>query len=220
MSTAYPEAARSPLAPNWFAGIAAGYERASLDMDTSARSNSDRYAIGGVIKYQSGPVMLALAGSVGKGEFDTKRPISIGGFQASPRSGHDIDYVAGMFRAAYLLDRGAGTKPFIDVNVTHLDRDAIRETGGGAANLNVAGSEETYFSVTPSIEFGRDIDRGNGRILRPFLRAGVAVYDDTDQSLLASFAGAPPGVAPFRITTDFDDVLADIESRPQRFRGC
>ena len=208
------------LAPNWFVGIAAGYEDASLDTDSGARSDSDRYAIGGVVKYQSGPVMLALAGSAGKGEFDTRRAIDIGGFQATPGSEHDVDYLAGMFRAAYLLDRGAWyAKPFVDVNITHVDREAVRETGGGAANLNVSGGDETYYSVTPSLELGRDIDRGDGRIIRPFVRAGVTVYNDTDQALFASFAGAPAAAGGFTTTSEFDDVFADIEAGVMLFHG-
>ncbi len=131
-----------------------------------------------------------------------------------------MNYLAGMFRAAYLMDRGPWyAKPFVDVNVTHIDRDSVRETGGGAANLSVAGGSETFFSVTPSLEIGGDIDRGDGRIVRPFVRAGVTFYDDTDQALTASFAGAPAGVSSFLITTDFDDIFADVEAGVTLFDG-
>ncbi len=208
------------VAPNWFVGLAAAYEDSDLDTDTNASADTDRYMLGGVIKYQSGPVLMALAGSIGTGEVDMTRQISFGGFNATARSSYDVDHVGATFHAAYLLDRSSWyAKPFVDINVTHIDRDSVTETGGGAANLNLSGSDETYFSVTPALELGTTIDRGDGRAIRPYVRAGVTIYGDTDQSLTARFVGAPAAAGGFTSTSEFDDVFADIEAGVTLFHG-
>ena len=208
------------VAPNWFVGVAAAYEDSDLDTDANASADTDRYMLGGVIKYQSGPVLMALGGSLGTGDVDMARRIAIGGFNATARSSFDVDHVGATFHAAYLMDRSSWyAKPFVDVNVTHIDRDSVREAGAGAANLSIAGSDETYVSVTPALELGTTIDRGDGRAIRPYVRAGVTFYGDTDQSLTGSFVGAPAGVGGFTTRSEFDDIFADIEAGLTLFHG-
>ncbi len=208
------------VARRWTLGFAGAYEDASLDTDTGETADSDRYMLGGVIKYQSGRTLLALAGSVGTGDTDVTRPISIGGFNGIASSSYDVDHMGATFHAAYLMGgRSWYAKPFVDVNVTRIDREAVDETGGGAANLNVGGSDETYFSVSPALELGTTIDQGYGRAIRPYVRAGVTFYSDTDQSLLASFTAAPAGVGAFQTSSEFDDVYADLEAGLTLFRG-
>ena len=208
------------VAPNWFVGVAVAYEDGDLDTDTNVSADTDRYMLGGVIKYQSGPVLMALAGSFGSGDVDMTRRIAIGGFNATARSSFDVDHVGATLHAAILVDRSSWyAKPFVDVNVTHIDRESAQESGGGAANLTLSGSDETYFSVTPALELGTTIDRGNGRAFRPYVRAGVTFNGDTDQSLSASFAGAPAAAGSFTTTSEFDDVFADIEAGVTFFRG-
>ncbi len=103
-------------------------------------------------------------------------------------------------------------KPFVDVNVTHVERDAVTETGAGAANLTLSGSDETYVSVTPALELGTTLNTDDGGTIRPYVRAGVTFYDDTDQSLTARFASAPASVGGFTTTSEFDDTFADLEA--------
>ncbi len=212
--------AQVAVAPEWTLGVAIAYENADLDTDTGASADSDRYMLGGVIKYQSGPTLLALVGSVGTSGTDVARSLDFGGFNATARSSFDVDHMGATFHAAYLMDRGTWyAKPFVDVNITHVDRESVQETGGGGANLNVSGSDETYFSVTPALELGATIDQGYGRAIRPYVRAGVTFYSDTDQSLLASFVGAPAGVGAFQTSSEFDDVYADLEAGVTLFNG-
>jgi hypothetical protein len=49
-------------------------------------------------------------------------------------------------------------------------------------------------------------------LVRPYVRGGVTVFDETDFSVRASFAGAPSQVGTFGIKTDIDDVLADVST--------
>ena len=212
-SGAFSAGAQVALAPGWFIGGALGYETASLNTSTGAASDSDRFNIGGVLKYQRGPMLFAAAVSGGIADFETHRHIDFGGFTAQAHSEHDVTYVAGQFRAAYLLSHSRWyAKPLVDLNLTHLNRDALNETGGGAANLDVSGGDETFFSVTPAIEFGGDIYMGGNSVLRPFIKAGVTFFNDDEHALTARFAGAPGGIGGFAIESEFDDVFADIET--------
>jgi outer membrane autotransporter protein len=48
--------------------------------------------------------------------------------------------------------------------------------------------------------------------IRPFVRVGVTFLSDDGVSIATSFLGAPAGFNPFRISTKFDDVFADLET--------
>ncbi|MBI1384332.1 MAG: autotransporter domain-containing protein [Rhizobiales bacterium] len=204
--------AQLALMPDWFVGLALGYETTSLETDAGASSDGERFQVGGALKYQSGPLLLAATATGGKTNYETARSINFGGFTGVATSEHDVTYLAGQLRAAYLIDLGGWVaKPLVDVNVTHLERDAIAESGAGAANLNIASASDTIFSIAPAIEFSAELRQGDA-VMRPFLKAGVTFYDDSEQTLTASFAGAPAGTGEFTIRSSFDDVVADIEA--------
>ena len=77
----------------------------------------------------------------GVGDVETRRNISFGSQNATAHSTHDVRYVSGQARAAYLFTRGNWyVKPLVDVNVTYLDREDLTESGGGAASLAVKAS--------------------------------------------------------------------------------
>ncbi len=202
------------IAPGWSAGFGIGYEYSNLDTDTGVESDSRRYSVGGALKYQTGNLLLAGAISGGNADFDMTRRITFGGLNLSPTSGHDVSYLAGQLRAAYLFSQGNWyAKPLVDLNLTNVDRDGVTEAGGGAANLIVGGGEETYFSVTPAIEFGAEFQTSDANVvIQPYLKAGVTFYEDDSNALTASFAGAPAGVGGFAISSEFDDTFADIEA--------
>ncbi|MCH9807997.1 MAG: autotransporter domain-containing protein [Alphaproteobacteria bacterium] len=205
--------AQLALAPGWSIGGGLGYESASLSTDTGANSDSDRFNIGGALKFQSGSFLLAAAVSGGIAKFETHRRMNFGGFNAATTADHDIKYVAGQLRAAYLLSSSNYyAKPLVDLNVTHFNREDVTEIGGGAANLAVAGADSTYFSVTPALEIGGEFAVPGGSLLRPFVRAGVSFFNDDEHDLTARFAGAPGGVGAFAISSEFDDIFADIEA--------
>ena len=155
---------------------------------------------------------MAAAVTGGIGNFEMDRNISVGTFQAVASSDYDIGFVVGQMRAAYLLSNGVWyAKPLVDLNLTYLDRDSISETGGGAANLIIGGSDDTYCSGTPAVEVGTEFAAA-GVTVRPFVKAGVAFYSDDQHALTARFAGAPTGTDAFTIRAERDDVFADIEA--------
>ena len=211
-SGAFSAGAQLALGGGWFLGGGLGYEVSSLDTGAGASTDSDRFMGGSILKYQTGPFLMAAAVTGGIGNFEMDRNISVGTFQAVASSDYDIGFVVGQMRAAYLLSNGGWyAKPLVDLNLTYLDRDSISETGGGAANLIIGGSDDTYFSVTPAVEFGTEFAAA-GVTVRPFVKAGVAFYSDDLHALTARFAGAPTGTDAFTIRAERDDVFADIEA--------
>ena len=201
------------LAGAWRLGGALGYEHSELETSTNASSDGDRFNGGAVLSYNPGQLLLAAAVSGGVGSYDIDRPISFTGFSARAAGDTDIGNVTGRLRAAYLFSAGAWyAKPQVDLNATHLDLDGVHEGGGGGANLAVKGNDETYLSASPSIELGTQLQWASGVLVRPYVRGGVTVFDETDFTLQASFLGAPSQVAPFRIATGIDDVVADVSA--------
>ncbi len=213
--------AQVAVAPNWFAGFALGYERASLDTDTGAETDSNRFSGGLSLKYQAGSFLLGAAISGGVSGNDTQRPISfggVGGFNATAEANYAIKTLTGQARAAYVFQfRDWFAKPLVDVTATYLSRDGVTETGAGAANLTIAGSDETFFSITPALEIGGDFALSETAVIRPYVRAGVSFYTDSDHGLTASFVNAPAGTGAFSITSDFDDVFADVAAGATAF---
>ena len=199
------------VAPNWFAGFAVGYEFGRLNTDSGAESDSNRYSAGASIKYQNGNLLVAAALSGGFSDYDTDRSINFGGFTGAARANHSIRHVAGQARIAYLFEHKTWfAKPLVDVNVTHVSRDSLTETGTASVILNIGSGDSTVFSVTPALELGGDFRLSDKTWLRPFGRVGLSYYPDSDSTLTASFVNAPSGTSAFNITSTFDDVFADL----------
>ncbi|MEM1049256.1 MAG: autotransporter domain-containing protein [Pseudomonadota bacterium] len=209
------------VAPNWFAGFALGYERASLDTDSGAETDSNRFHAGLSLKRQAGSFYLGAAISGGLYGNHTERAIGFGGaggFNATAESNYAIKTLSAQARAAYLFEfRDWFAKPLVDINVTYLSRDGVTETGAGAANLAIAGNDDAYFSITPALEIGGDFALSETAQIRPYARAGVSFYTGSDHALTASFVNAPAGTNAFSITSDFDDVFADVAAGATAF---
>jgi uncharacterized protein with beta-barrel porin domain len=72
---------------DWRLGFAAGYDRINLENGAGASSDGNRANVGGVLKYNPGPLLLAAGVTGGWGFYDTTRMFSFGGFNAKATSG-------------------------------------------------------------------------------------------------------------------------------------
>ena len=199
------------LGPVWRLGFALGYEHGALETDTRAKADSDRLNGGVALKYNPGPLLLTAAVSGGQGWYDTDRPIAFPGFSVLAQADHDVSYIDGRFRAAYLFTNGSWyAKPLVDFDATRISLDNVNERGAGGASLNVRGNDETVLSATPALELGTQFVTARGTLVRPYLRGGATIFDDPDFVVRASFAGAPSGVGPFRIATATDDLVGNV----------
>ncbi|MEM9029347.1 MAG: autotransporter outer membrane beta-barrel domain-containing protein [Pseudomonadota bacterium] len=201
------------FAPGWFVNVAAGYESGSLSTDSGAESDSERYHVGGAMKYEMGPWQFSAAVAAGVGSFETSRRIAFTGFDdGTATSEHDVQYIGGQLRASYhMAMSGWFARPQVDLNVTYLDREGVTETGATTANLVIDDGQETMTSVTPAIAFGGTLEYlVPGAILNPFLVAGVTIFSDDEQSATSAFALAPD--ASFETTTAHGDTFANIHA--------
>lgn len=208
------------FAPDWFANVAIGYERGTTETESGADSDSDRYQAGLSVKYQTGPWLLAGAVSGGVAQFETTRTIAFPDFAPTfAHSEHDVGFVTGQLHAAYLSDFGAWyAKPTVDARLTYLDRDGVRESGGGTANLWVDGSNETYVSISPAVEFGTEYAVDPDTTMKPFIKAGITYIANNNSRLTAGFVDAPSSIGSFTTASDLDDLFADIEAGVQIFK--
>ncbi len=208
----FSSGAQFALTPALHAGVAIGYEHSDLDTGTGVDSDGDRLQGGASVKWTPGPLLVAGALSGGNGWHDTTRTVAFQGFAARATSDHDVTHGAGQVRVGYLFGEEATwyVQPMVDFNATYLDLEDVREGGAGGANLRMAGDDDWVLSVSPAVEFGGQVAVGGGLLIRPFARAGLTAFDDTEFDVASVFQGAPAGVAPFTTEVDNDDLFADV----------
>ncbi len=203
--------AQVALANAWRLGFGAGYQKSTLETATNASTEGQMAQAGIALKYNPGPWLLAGVVSGGHGWYDTSRPMAFGGFSGTATSNSGIDILNGGLRAAYVFGSPElYFKPMVDAAATRLDLGGLTETGGGAASLSVQGTQQTVYTIAPSLEVGTEWWWPNGTLIRPFLRAGATWYSNSDFGLSAAFLAAPAGVTPFTIHTSIDEVMGVV----------
>lgn len=209
-ATFYSAGAQFDVGGPWRLGAGIGFEDGDVRTGSNAHSETERLHVGGVIKYNPGPLLLAASLTGGHGWSDNTRVISFGGFSDVATSDSDQSFISGRLTGAYLFNRGHWyMKPQIDLAWTHLERDGYTETSSGGSALTVAGSDDTVFSVSPSVELGAEYALAFGGVARPYVKGGVTWVDSDTFITSAAFAGVP-GAAGFTIGTTIDDVVADL----------
>lgn len=192
-----------------FAGLSFGYEVSDLDAANQSSADTQRYHIGGALKYVNGPVYLGGGVVAGMGNVDSRRNHLLGTNNASV----DEQYFAARLRAAYLVDNGDSyAKPMVDLNAAFVNFDGFTESGTAATALSVSGNSSTFLSVNPALEFGRDVRISDGGVVRGFGKIGVTYQSEGDLNLTAGFAGAPAGTPSFQISTQRDSVFGQVEA--------
>lgn len=204
--------AQAELAEDWRLGLALGYEAGDLDaIGNRQGSQSDTVHAGAVVKYVHGNALVAAAVSGGHGWYDTTRNMAFGGFTGQATASHDISHVTGRLRGAYQFDRGDHyIKPMVDLNVSWVDIGGVTEAGGNGAALSVQGADETVFSVSPAVELGWENRTADGTVLKPYVRAGLTLFDDPAFATVSRFTAAPAGAPVIRTAMRTDDVVGEI----------
>jgi len=201
--------------PDWFAGFALGYENGYLETDgTGASSQSDRFHAGLSLKHTQDAFAVSGAVIGGFSHMKTTRNIGFGDLTAVSTSDHDIAYLGGQLRAAYLVEQGGYyAKPLIDLNLTYLASGGFNENGNPATNLVIEDSSDIFFSVTPGVEFGFEHHLATGnQTIRGYVKGGASIYANDEHALTASFAGAPAGTPGIEIASEIDGIFADLEA--------
>lgn len=210
--TGLTSGAQFSLAPNWHLGFGMGYESGFLNTNAAAHADFRRFQAGATLKYQHDSWLFAGSISGGVSQNDLARNITFGGLNLTANSAPNVSFVSSQLRAAYLIERNAWSfKPTLDFAVTHLNRSGVIEVGGGAANLDVSGSGNTYFSISPSLEISREYALENETKIRAFADFGITSISGDEASLTASFLDAPAGAGSFNARGELDRVFGDIE---------
>jgi hypothetical protein len=200
------------IGARWHAGFALSYERSNLDNDNGAESNGDKIQAGAIIKGRSDATTYSVAMSGGYGWYDTKRDIDFMPTQERAKGDQEIGFASVHARLAHAFEQDNWyLRPQIDAGITYVDLDDFSERGAGGASLDVEGHDETYVSLQPAVEIGRELKRRDGTLVRPFAKVGVThFFSGTTPEISAVFQGAPAGVSPFTVKGDIDDTFADV----------
>jgi uncharacterized protein with beta-barrel porin domain len=191
----------------WRAGLGVSYSRANTTGDTGNSSDSNQLAVGAVVKYDAGPLLLAADVTAGYVWSEAIRNVDFEGFSDRLSSDSDGKYLGSRLRAAYTSEMGHGyVRPLVDLDLTYYAHDGFTESGGAAA-LEVESGSELVATVSPALEVGGDFVGKNGLNYRPYMRAGAILNPDPETSLAASFAGAESGSGAFEITSETDGLL-------------
>jgi hypothetical protein len=197
---------------DWRFGGGVGFEQSDVNTSVNATSDTERFHIGGVVKYNPGPWLFTGAVTGGFGSSDNVRNVSFGALNAVATSSTDSNFVSGHVTGAYLMSLGGNVyaKPEIEVAVTHIERDGYTETATGGIGLTVQGASETVVSVSPMLELGSEYALALGGVVRPFIRGGVSWMDTGSFTTIASFTDAGAGASAFALVSTSDTVVGTV----------
>lgn len=192
----------------WRLGGGIAYEEPT-SYNAFGRSETQRFHLGGVVKYNPGPWLFALGLNGGWGNSDNSRFVSFGGFGASAKSSNESDYISTRFTAAYLMPFGSFyMKPQVDIAQTNINRGGYTESSAGGIALSVQGTSLSVWSYAPSLEVGMQTRLASDNILRPYGKIGGTWQDKDSISTTASFVGL--GGPAFVMTSSMDRAFLDL----------
>ncbi len=193
----------------WRVGLGVSYARTEAD-GYNSQADSDQFALGAVVKYDNGPLLLAADVTGGYVWSSYQRDVNFQNYSDKLTADATGAYVASKLRAAYTHEVGkAYLQPRVDVDLLYYSSNGYTEEGGDAA-LDVEGQEDFSVLITPALELGGDFVGKNSLNYRPYVRAGVIFNTDPETTLNASFANAAAGSGSFEITSDTDAYLGSL----------
>ena len=207
---------QTAVAENIWGGVGFSVEESNTHIDGISRLDGSWWQIGGALKYVSGPFKLSGSLGGGEAELDSTRSLSLPDISAIATGGHNLDFGTGLVRFSYSMgEDGLYATPMFDIAADYLRIGGYTESGAGALDLVVAGTDKWIVSATPAIEFGANI-KTQGLSFRPYLKVGVTFLSDDTIETTAYLSGRGPG-SQFTVASHFDDVYADITAGVQLF---
>lgn len=208
---------QTALGENFWGGLGFSLEESNTDIDGSTRVDGTWWQVGGVAKWAQGPWKLSGSLSGGEGNLETVRAINIPGFATIASSSTDTGFATGLARLAYSFgETGFYVTPMLNIGFNYVRVDGFTESGADVLNLQVFSANETIFSGGPAVEIGATI-MAQGLTFRPYAKFGVTFLSEDAFATQARFAAAPASIAPFTITSRFDDVFAGVSAGVQWF---
>ncbi len=222
-STTWQLGGQAELAPGWFAGGSLAYAQDRLSSHDDLSKGDGESGYGALtLKRQTGPWLFAAAAFGGAGRFDTRRTITLPGFEAVAKGDPDTSSAGLLLRAAYTLGQEAFYwRPSIDLSAIHVRTGGYREQGAGALDLEVESASQTTWALTPTLEIGGRVALGGERVLRPYLSVGASLKSNDAWHQTARLTGAPAGAERFTTSVPTDRVVGRVGAGVQLFtRGA
>jgi len=204
--------AQGAVNENVFVGVGGAWDDISGQANGNAVSNGQRFQVGGVVKGIVDDSAFALAVVGGYSTTDVTRQVDMPNGPSYTLEGtQNIGLLAAHARASHTIEMDKFyVRPMVDVGVTQVSIDDYRETGGPVA-LEIEGSDHTYVTVAPALEFGGEMDLNDETVLRAFARVGaLGIVAGDAPEISAGFTAAPDGVDPFTIHGDVDEAMYDV----------
>lgn len=165
-------------------------------------ASADDYAVGLVAKKRFDET-IELSGSVAYGFSDGSANRIVPLANLAAKSNPETHTVAARLRGAYYANMGDWyVKPRLDLDTVYSKVSAHSERGAGAWNLHYQGEGDVGFAVRPGVGLGARIDLESATV-RPYLKAGVALWSDRDFEQKARLEGAGGGTGPL-FTNSYD----------------
>lgn len=205
-SWSFTGGAQMALAPDWRVGFGLGGSNENSSSTYGSSDGSTAYA-GAVLKYTPGAALFAASVSGSYGWYDTTRQVSFGSISDTLTGSPEVATINARLRAAYTFqNEDAYLRPILDLDMIYARQGADTETGGIAA-LSMQSSDQTVFSITPSLEAGTQFALGDDMLLRPYVSGGVSLYSDDSVMLAGTFSSDTGGVSPFNVSSSTDRTL-------------
>ncbi len=204
------------LAQEWRLGFAAGYENTFSkqfdDLQALDKIKGDVLALGAVVKNRWGPLSGSLSLSGSYGWYDSQRYVGLVGVGDIARSDQNVGSLSSRGRLSTLFGSSSFyLKPMIDLSATWLHLGSYSESGAGGANLHQNSASTWVCSATPALEIGGEIMGANGLLWRPYVRAGILIFDKDKLQVETQFIADPTGGSTFW-DANFEKLYGEIEA--------
>ena len=189
---------------DFFAGLSAGYENFSFD-SLSGRSNGYRALIGGIAKYQNGPVFGSLSAAFSFGDADAARLVP----RATALSEQKTTSLVMRASGGYLFQAEAlDIIPRLDIDVGLIYDNGYQERGADDLNIKVHKNSQVLVDAHPAVRLNKSYSTGE-RSYQAYAEVG-ARFALNDPKFDISL---PNGGSPFErveLISERENVLATV----------
>lgn len=196
-------------------GIMTGYGHSTVDVDNrTGEGDVDSWQIAGYASYYGPQWYATITGGFRNLSIDSVRDITFGTVDLAAVADYsgEVFYVAGQVGYAFDLgNSGWQATPEIGLTYVSVDQDAFVETGAAPLNLSIDEQSHDSLRIRGQVRVSRPMKMGNGRVLLPYVRLGIAHELEDD---LRPIVGRIDG------TTEDFIVFGDPASRTSALFGA
>jgi outer membrane autotransporter protein len=203
-----------PVAANWRAGVAAGYDHTDLDLDgRDSSAGIDSYTLGAYAGTRIGALGLRFGAANTWHNIDTQRNVGFAGFAGETgKASYDGNTAQVFGEAGYTLQAGAAAfEPFANVAYANLHTQGFDEDGD-AAGLSGRGDDTGVTFTTLGLRASTSFDtQGATAILHGMVGWRHAFGDTTPNATQSLPAGSPFTVSGVPVAKDAAVLQAGMD---------